>query len=64
MDKVRSLADVTAPGVDLTLLPPHLTPLVEEGAPADTMSAFRQLLVCLMSEVLQGDPGRRTPWLY
>ena len=53
MDKVRSLADVTAPGTDLSSLPPHLTPLVEEdGAPTDTMSAFRQLLVCLMSEVL------------
>ena len=52
MDKVRNLADVTAPGIDLSSLPPHLTPLVEEGAPADTMSAFRQLLVCLMSEVL------------
>jgi len=52
MDKVRNLADVTAPGVDLSSLPPHLTPLVVEGgAPADIMFAFRQLLVCLMSEV-------------
>ena len=57
MDKLRNLADVTAPGIDLSSLPPHLTPLVvKESAPADTMSAFRQLLVCLMSEVLQGDP--------
>ena len=52
MDKVRNLADVTAPGIDLSSLPPHLTPLIEDGAPTDTMSAFRQLLVCLMSEVL------------
>ena len=51
MDKVRNLADVTAPGIDLSSLPPHLARLVEEGALADTMSAFRQLLVCLMSEV-------------
>ena len=49
MDKVRNLADVTAPGVDLSSLPPLV---VEGGAPADIMFAFRQLLVCLMSEVL------------
>ena len=63
MDKVRKLADITTPGINLSTLPPHLTPLAEDGAPSDTMSAFRQLLVCLMSEVLQGDPGRRTLWL-
>ena len=60
MDKVRNLADVTAPGIDLSSLPPHLTPLVE-GAPADTMSTFRQLLVCLMSEVqyIAQSPAKR-----
>ena len=52
MDKVRNLGDVTAPGTDLSSLPPHLTQLVKEGASADTMSTFRQLLLCLMSEVL------------
>lgn len=51
MDKVRKLADITTPGINLSTLPPHLTPLAEDGAPSDTMSAFRQLLVCLMSEV-------------
>ena len=49
MDKVHKLADITDPGSDLSSLPPHLSGLIQ-GAP-DTMSAFRQLLVCLMSEV-------------
>ena len=50
MDKVHNLADVTAPGSDLASLPPHLAPILLQGAP-DTTSAFGQLLVCLMSEV-------------
>ena len=50
MEKVHNLADVTAPGSDLASLPPHLAPILLQGAP-DTTSAFGQLLVCLMSEV-------------